>query len=203
MIDLHWPRRHTGKKYHLGIFVDQDTEDSDESPHTPIGCPLLITTKNDFSLLQPAKVGSELDTISPIITLEDPLKQTFDFEAIATRPSFTASQTNRMSLQTIIPELGVLLIGSPSGRVAVFSLLRTDDWAARKKGTYFVRLDWHLPLQSQEKAGLRPDRKLLGMAAGPVQGQFGHVKPHKRRKWRLMLYYADHSILSYELSLPD
>lgn len=139
----------------------------------------------------------------PVITLEEPLHQAIDIGDAASKPSFAQSVADRMSLHVVIQELSVLAVGSPSGRVALYSLFRTDDWLARPEGTFFMRLDWLLPFASQEERSLRPERKLVGLTAGPMQGQLGPLRPEIRRRWRLMLYYADHSILCYEVSLPD
>ncbi|KAL9613359.1 MAG: hypothetical protein Q9167_002120 [Letrouitia subvulpina] len=73
-----------------------------------------------------------------------------------------------------------------------------------------------LPTKAQEDAGMRPVTLLLGMAIAPVQGHqhtpkagdqsptnvFGSYGETERegRKWRLLLTYYDHTILSYEIS---
>jgi hypothetical protein len=188
----------TAKKFNLMRWTDPlgstETQATERIP-----CPLLIASRADINLLQPEINGS----VEPVITLDEPLFQVFDYGTSNTRPTFTHPVANRMSLHAIISELGVLIVGSPNGKVAVYSLFRTDDWLARPRGTYFMRLDWHLPFASQEQEGDRPERKLLGLTVGPMQGQLGPARSETRRRWRLMLYYADHSLLSYELSLPE
>jgi hypothetical protein len=166
-----------------------------------IRSPLLITHKNDIVLTQPE--FGENDSVAPFIVFEEPLKQRFYLGMDPSEPAFVRADNDRMSLYVVIAELGAVVIGSPSGRVGVFSLLRTDEWSARPDGTYFMRFDWTLPFAREEEAGLRPEKKLVGLAAGPMQGQLGLSKLEVRRRWRLMLYYTDHSVLSYELSLPD
>jgi len=163
--------------------------------------PLLITSKNDLILTQPENKDDE--SISPLIAFEEPLKQSFYLGRDPNRPTFASPDSNRMSFHVVIAELGVAVVGSPSGRCGVFSLLRTDEWPDRPDGTYFMRFDWTLPFASEEEDGLRPERKLVGLTAGPVQGQLGAPRLEARRRWRLMLYYADHSILSYELGVSD
>lgn len=189
-----------GKKYHSlqhrAPFPNFDRE-PEKSHQVRLLSPLLFTSKNDVILQQPEQ--GEKPDVTPVICLEEPLKQGYDLGDATQRPPFTSSDCNRMSFHHIIPELGVLLIGSPSGRVAINALLRTDDWTGREEGTFFMRLDWILPFKSQEEDGLRPERKMVGMAVGPVQGQLGKSLLGSQRKWRLMMYYADHSVLSYEL----
>ncbi len=78
------------------------------------------------------------------------------------------------------------------------------------------RVDWLLPLKSQEDKGQRPESPLLGMAVGPIQGR--EMTPadeevgsggggagekwravESSRRYRLMMVYYDHTVLSYEI----
>jgi hypothetical protein len=68
---------------------------------------------------------------------------------------------------------------------------------------YAFRIDWLLPTAEQEEKGERPEMMLIGIAASPVQGMLGQWEEGKPRKWRLLLTYADHSVLSYEISSED
>lgn len=161
--------------------------------------PLLVTSKIDISLLQP-------NGYKPVITLGGPLEQGFVGRTStlrSIRDHFTDEVHDRMSMQAVIPELGALIIGTVTGRVGVFSLLRTDEWPERPDGTFFTRLDWLLPLADQERKFGRPECKLIGLTVGPIQGHLGPARPEVRRLWRLMLCYADHSILSYEIGLDE
>ncbi len=72
---------------------------------------------------------------------------------------------DRLNLTQYIPELGIVVIGTQIGRVAVCSLTRKGS-----KGPFGVRVEWILPFESQEKDHERPFTQLLGIAAGPVQG---------------------------------
>lgn len=71
----------------------------------------------------------------------------------------------RLNMFHQIPELGVILIGSQLGRMAVCALTRN-----RQTGTLGLRMDWLLPTKRQERAGQRPNCFLLGIAAAPIQG---------------------------------
>jgi hypothetical protein len=131
--------------------------------------------------------------------MREPLSQNMSFNS----PTFSLytdlEGSHRLSLQAQIPELGVFIVGSPKGRVAVFSLGQCN-WYPRTVPVYFHRLDWLLPLASQEERGERPESRLAGIAVSPVQGRIGKAIGEIARKWRLLLYYVDHSVLTYELS---
>ena len=68
---------------------------------------------------------------------------------------------------------------------------------------YVFRMDWLLPTAEQEEKGERPEMMLIGIAASPVQGMLGQWEEGRSRKWRLLLTYADHSVLSYVISSED
>jgi hypothetical protein len=111
-----------------------------------------------------------------------------------------------------IPELGIFIIGSPIGHAGIFSLYYTKD-EGQKQPRYGFKLEYLLPFQPQnenEVAGVPPGR-MIGMAVGPVQGMFdqpahvtaeeglGNLQP---RRWRIILYYMCHTVLSFEISKP-
>ena len=121
-----------------------------------------------------------------------------------------------------IPELGVIVVGSDTGRVAIL----TATWWADKSQSGF-RIECILPFRSQERQGLRPWKKslnrvatLMGMAIGPIQGQENPPEPgstqdtitgefpsprtplYSSRRFRLLLVYSEHTVLSYEISRP-
>ena len=120
---------------------------------------------------------------------------------------------DRLNMTSQVPELGLVLVASQIGRVALLTL-------TRMRGTKHLafRLDCILPSKDQEERGERPMVPLLGMAVGPIQGRECKAEsggdgcsPDGRgeeawrlvegsRRYRLMLYYSDHTVLSYELS---
>jgi hypothetical protein len=130
----------------------------------------------------------------------DPLKQDIPSEMEwALSPSFFAHRDfNRMSFHAAIPELGVVVAASANGRCAVLNLLQGEGEMG--KPVFFWRLEWLLPFEDQEVKGDRPGTFLAGLAVAPVQGTGGKRRDGKARRWRLMLYYMNHSILSYEIS---
>ena len=102
-------------------------------------------------------------------------------------PNFAGFRRLNMVLQ--VRELGIVLVGCQTGRVAVMSLTCMRDAPSIKS----FRIDRILPTWSQEEEGLRPTMPLYGMALGPVNpGDEFH-----NGAWRLMLFYYDHTILVY------
>lgn len=116
--------------------------------------------------------------------------------------------TSRMSMVAEIPELYLVIFASPTGRVVVVTPTRL---ATRKHllssyscSTGF-RIECVLPRASDEKK-YRPElRPLHGMAVGPIQqdgGKMGNrgLASAWPKRYRLMLHYRNHDILSYEIS---
>ncbi|RMZ91028.1 hypothetical protein DV736_g1725, partial [Chaetothyriales sp. CBS 134916] len=77
------------------------------------------------------------------------------------------SNLQRLNMLQQIPELGIIVIGSQLGRVAVCSLTR-----AIPNCILGIRVDWILPTRRQERNGARPkNHELLGIAVAPIQGR--------------------------------
>jgi CRT10 len=72
---------------------------------------------------------------------------------------------DRLNMTQHIPELGIVVIGTQIGRVAVCSLTRKGS-----RGPFGIRVDWILPFDAQENKQERPLAPLLGIAVGPVEG---------------------------------
>lgn len=81
---------------------------------------------------------------------------------LARRPPYVLE---RMNMFQQVPELGIVIIASQSGRCAICSTVRKT-----RDGPLGLRVDWVLPTMKQESAGFRPPHALLGIAVGPVQG---------------------------------
>ena len=104
-----------------------------------------------------------------------------------------------------IPELGVVVIGNQVGRVGILTMTR---WEAQKQSGY--KIECILPFSSEESKGMRPRKPLMGMAVGPIQGHETPLPQHspkmmkeQPRRFRLLMTYCDHTILSYEISRPE
>ena len=165
-------------------------------------CPILHTSVRNIYLLQPSNQQSTPGPwIPPMVGLANPLRQPLqhDFEYLR--------MFERLNLNARIPSLGIVIIASQKGRAIVLSLAKLSAEAdfplgtrdiSRKKTTYGMRVECILPFSSQEKENQRPFAPLHGLAVGPMQG-YEDVKEEGKR-WRVMLMYQDHSILSYEVS---
>lgn len=101
----------------------------------------------------------------PHVFCANVLHQTLPEHILHDQPGFELQNMNRLNMMHMIPELGILLIATQAGRVAVCSLTRKEDLLG-------FRLDWVLPTKRQERSGRRPDLcTLVGMAVAPVQGR--------------------------------
>lgn len=119
----------------------------------------------------------------------------------------------RINMVQQLPDLGVLVIATQAGRVGLLTL---TYWPAEQR--YGFRIEAILPFKSQEAKGIRPGKPLLGMAVGPVQGcerkvaspsntdeqgDFLRTPPEVEGRYRLIMMYYDHTVLSYEVSRSD
>lgn len=166
-------------------------------------CPVIHTSQIDIRLLRNPMED-------PSVVLEKPLLQNLP-------PSLEwLDRYGRLNMLAQIPELGIVVVATQAGRVALLTLTRM----APSKSLAF-RLDTILPFHSQEILGRRPDLPLLGIAVGPIQGRELMLGSRERdspdsdardeswrsvessRRYRLMLTYYDHTILSYELEQPS
>ena len=122
------------------------------------------------------------------------------------------SRFERINMIMPISELGVVVVGSQLGRAAILTL-------TQMRGTkqYAFRLERIVPFGSQEDQCARPKMPLLGIAVAPIQGHefeavgLGPNPPEEERReswraadssrrYRLLLTYSDHTMLSYEIS---
>jgi len=163
--------------------------------------PFLQLSASSIFLMQPR--GSE-NRPYPILGVYEPFKQQMKLADSTSTPNDIFSHlanlnySDRISLHALIPELGVVVIGTPKGRAAVLALFQNRENRMHKT-RYSFRMEWLLPTAEQEERGERPETMLIGLAASPVQGMLGEREQGRPRKWRLLLTYADHSVLSYEI----
>ncbi|GJN77935.1 hypothetical protein PLIIFM63780_001428 [Purpureocillium lilacinum] len=122
--------------------------------------------------------------------------------------------TNRLSMVAHLRELSLVVVASPVGRVLLLTptkLKRPEQWRSGELRHGF-RVEWVLPRKSDEKVHRKTMRPLHGMAVGPVPGSGAEGKsgdgsesqmrgPHRR--YRLMLHYRNHDILTYEISREE
>jgi hypothetical protein len=106
---------------------------------------------------------------------------------------------DRLNMLAVIPELSLVVAASQIGRAALISLTRLDDDFSNAGPVVMFRLDLILPLKVHED-GHRPSVPLAGMAVAPLQTSETVGKEGLGgKRWRLLLHYVDHTILSYEL----
>ncbi|PWY78712.1 hypothetical protein BO83DRAFT_213620 [Aspergillus eucalypticola CBS 122712] len=88
----------------------------------------------------------------------DPLRQPL------THPVVSIRACDRFNMVKYVPEHGIVIAASQKGRAAVIALTESET-----TGLSF-RVDWIVPLESQEKYGDRPLIPILGMSVSPIQG---------------------------------
>ena len=165
-------------------------------------CPIFQAAVTSTYLFQPSQNGNA-EGHTPIITVREPFEQDYHARLGAHTPYF-----ERCNMHAQIPDLGVMLLATQKGRVAILSLTQLTTEApdptapseVSRKRVYGYRIDHILPFASQEAAGFRPPCPLAGVAVGPMQGT--ESAPDELKRWRLMIMYQDHSVLSYEIARP-
>lgn len=165
---------------------------------------LLQTDQKDIHLFRDISFDTDLKELPPASSQSQVLCQQALNQAMP--PGFDSlTQIERLNMIAQIPELGVVVIGNQVGRVGILTMTR---WEAQKQSGY--KIEAILPFHSEEEKGMRPIKPLMGMAVGPIQGQERPLpqaspkvgKQEPARRFRLMMIYCDHTILSYEISRP-
>lgn len=176
---------------------------------SPTNAPLLLLYPRSAHLFQSLDFFAS-GRRDPIIHISDPLEQ-------HCRPDIALhlSHIDRLNLTAQIPELGVVLIGSGKGRVAILTLHKIFDensFNIRSRGTcgteihdrplytYTMRMLCILPLNDQEERNQRPLQPLVGLATAPIHGHTSDKAMDTIKRWRIMLTYRDHTVLSYEIA---
>ncbi|SMR59255.1 unnamed protein product [Zymoseptoria tritici ST99CH_1E4] len=172
-----------------------------ENPFGKTSCPILHTSFRSAYLLQPSQ-DKGCSISPPTVTFRDVLRQ------VVPHDHSMLNAFERLNMTAYIPSLGVVILASQKGRAVVLTLTKVkksskypehlQHSAYHTKTDYAMRVEHILPFAEQEKRGERPFMPLLGIAAGPMQGT--EDLPAERQRWRFMMYYCDHSVLSYEIS---
>jgi hypothetical protein len=190
---------------------------STDTPQPQISSPLLIVTKEDIYLYQrPLDYAS--DQSDYIVTMRRPLHPA-DLHIPCL---FIPGSHDRHCYTTQIPELGVFIIASPHGRAGVFSLTRAPGHESPQttgRPQFSFQIEYILPFRNGDdrKVWDVEGARLIGVAAGPVQGMLDDAErrvgvgeegnggdrydeqPPSKRRWRIMMYYTDHTVLAFEL----
>lgn len=124
------------------------------------------------------------------------------------RPYFRA--TSRLNMVVHVPELSLVVVGSPMGRVLLLTPTRLSTRVSVEDGfwSHGLRVEWVLPRDSDDICHDKQRRPLHGVAIGPVQdergvGSQGSVRASVPRRYRLMLHYRNHDIASFEITRQE
>lgn len=178
---------HEGKDLHKRRNGRRNPE---ARPYLGNGCAILRTYQTDIELFAPTAA----------------VPRTFCEQAIVQRAHFGAGIDNhvgyvRMNMTIAIPQLSLAIVGQQYGYVALLTLTRLNDRYSLDGPIVSFRVDKILPTAEQESGGLWPRRPLMGIAASPIQ--MDGITRETARRWRLILHFYDHSIMSYELSRDE
>lgn len=141
-------------------------------------------------------VGGDLDNVG--IMFKNVIRQARPTQSLLPQVPFAPE---RLSNLLHVPELYLVVAGSQCGRVALITLTRpSNPCYSFQRG---FKVEAILPRRVEEDCRLRPMCFLLGVAIGPIPSQEGGKAQGGRylgdRRYRIMLHYYDHSILSYEV----
>ncbi|CAA9963656.1 CRT10 domain containing protein [Pyrenophora teres f. maculata] len=166
--------------------------------------PFLILTKEEIFLFQSPQVTKGQSRPERVVTMRRPLHPG--------EWSCDVVPEDRHCYFAQIPELGVFLVGSPIGRVGVFSLYWTKN-EGNPQPRYGFKLEYLLPFRENNEnmvVGVCLESRLAGVAVAPIQGMFDQPtsleaedqeeQVPQPRRWRVLLHYTDSTVLSFELS---
>ncbi|KAL8788990.1 MAG: hypothetical protein Q9213_001399 [Squamulea squamosa] len=173
---------------------------------------ILHTTQHDARLVHMLRGSDPAHAKGPRPVKEIVCRSFLD-QRLHPRDRYLA-HLQRLNMIHQIPELGIVVVGDQMGRVALLTMTRrqANTGALAKFDDVGFCVEAFLPYSSQEDAGQRPKTELLGVAVGPVQGHeqqredLQDAGAFRRRRtvlrsqaYRVMLYYRDHTVLSYEI----
>ena len=169
----------------------QPQEGQDEiEVHIPCGHAVLRTFNQDIELLPPDYPHT---------------LRTFCRSVVEQRLGDLRGQLrhfDRLNMLAVIPELSLVVAASQIGRAALITLTKLGDefsYTNQMRPAVMFRVDLILPLKMHEDKS-RPWVPLAGMAVAPLQASaLATGKSWAGKRWRLLLHYADQTILSYEL----
>ena len=182
-----------------GLEFNDNPDDVFESQRRTTGLHLLRTYEKDIELIrcqQPREFGPK----EARVLCGQALTSGRIHPGI--RSHFTA--TSRLSMIAHMPELSAVAIGSPIGRVLLLTLTRKSPPLNHPEMVFEhgFRVDWILPTMEQETRYRKPARPLHGIAVGPVHDSSEDAgrNPQLPCRYRLMIHYRTHDILSYEIT---
>jgi hypothetical protein len=119
----------------------------------------------------------------------------------------SSNHFNRLNMLEFIPELSLMLVGSQIGRVALVTITRPTG-KSPVVDQASMRVDLVLPFDVSDWPDWkwRPNTGLLGIAVSRMPGRDGEVMGRRGGevpRWRLILHYDDHTILTYAISREE
>ena len=113
--------------------------------------------------------------------------------------------TSRLNMVHLVPEMSLVFVGSPTGRVMVLTLTKLRVPMERELGIWHhgFRVEYVLPRKSDEQKHRKVLRPLHGIAVGPVRDEGGGNGMMLPRRYRLMLHYRNHDIMTYEITREE
>lgn len=118
--------------------------------------------------------------------------------------------SERLSMLIHVPELSLVVAGSPTGRVALLTLTRTAKRLHMATVRHGFRVECVLPRKEEEDKKLRPACTLVGVAMSPApyrRSQALELRSEAEASavsvpivYRLILHYKDHTILMYDVA---
>ena len=185
-------------QYHLGPLeiANKGRNNPDAFPFLVDGSAILRTYQCDLELLAPTPA-------CPRTLCRKIIKHNTLHHGLEGLRAFA-----RLNLVLAIPQLSLAIIASQAGRAALVSLTRVDDRYSLNGPVVSFRVDGFLPAREHAQEVVWPRRPLLGIAVSPLQtdgrsgggGAGGSGDADTAKRWRLIMHYYDHTILSYELS---
>lgn len=192
------------------------------------GLPSYIS--ENFSIMKTTTSSVELQSLDPkcaSVLCNDVLPHHNHHHRQPSPWDLSRNISERVNMYQHIPELGLVVLGSLAGRVALLSLTRPPErhtFGSRRSDSPLRRRDMSgrggvrvrrafrveavLPRKRDEDKHLRPWCTLHGIAVSPVPdsraaGGLGLLAPDggwRPRAWRLILHYIDHTILMYDIA---
>ena len=110
--------------------------------------------------------------------------------------------TSRLNMTAHVPELCLVVVGSAQGNVVLVTPTRLAKPIKYRRGKWKhgFRVEYVLPRRSDQEARKTPDRPLHGIAVGPVAPDGDATSAATPKRFRLMIHFRNHEILTYELT---